>query len=94
MQCLDATGRNYAGGIESWVSKESSGVVTITSGTMDRTLKKLLDEGTKYIVEDGREPRLGIEGIGGRPRIYYKLTADGKTVLRELREGVRQLFAF
>ena len=43
MQCLDATGRNYAGGIESWVSKESSGVVTITSGTMDRTLKKLLD---------------------------------------------------
>ena len=68
------------------VEERSKGAISLTNGSLYRALRALQDEG--FVKQRKGEPRRE----GGRPRIYYTLTAEGSKAAMTNRETAGLFF--
>lgn len=73
-----ADGERYGYAIMKAIEDESGGVVRPEIGSLYRVLARLMGDG---LVEETDAPQGAPNVHRGRPRRYYRLTADGRRVL-------------
>ncbi len=82
-----ADGEGFGLELVSRVNERTGGRLQLGSGSVYPALRELEREG--LVVSREADP---LPERGGRPRRYYKLTAEGSRALRETRAIVRGLF--